>query len=224
MEYNSTRDKLIIPEYGRNVQKLIKYAMDMKDKDERTRMAHLIVSIMAQMNPTVKETSDYKRKLWDHMYFISHFELDVDSPYPKPSADILTEKPKPLGYKEGDPKFRHYGKNVEKLIQAAMEYDEGEEKDELVKTIANHMKKAYLAWNRESVSDELIEDHLKSLSRGRLELKEGQQLNTTSEILAKTRSKKKFVKKDQPHHQHRGRRDHHQQNSNYQGRRRRINQ
>ncbi|MCF8233621.1 MAG: DUF4290 domain-containing protein [Bacteroidales bacterium] len=219
MEYNSTRDKLIIPEYGRNVQKLIKFTMDMKDRDERTRMAHLIVSIMAQMNPTVKETSDYKRKLWDHMYFISDFKLEVDSPYPKPSADILTEKPKPLGYKEGDPKFRHYGKNVEKLIKAAVDFEDGEVKDALVMTIANHMKKAYLAWNRESVSDELIEDHLKSLSGGRLELKEDQQLNSTSDILAKTR-KKKFVKKEQ-HHQQRGRRDH-QQNSNY-NRRRRIN-
>jgi len=221
MEYNSTRDKLIIPEYGRNVQKLIKFTIDMKDRDERTRMAHLIVSIMAQMNPTVKETSDYKRKLWDHMYFISNFKLDVDSPYPKPSADILTEKPKPLGYKEGDPKFRHYGKNVEKLIKTAMEFEEGEVKDALVITIANHMKKAYLAWNRESVNDELIEDHLKSLSGGRLELKEGQQLNSTSDILAKTR-KKKFVKKEQ-HHQQRGRRDY-QQNNNYQNRRRRTNQ
>ncbi len=100
MEYNTTREKLVIPEYGRNVQKLIEYTIKLEDKDERTRMAYLIVNIMAQMNPQVKDSGDYKRKLWDHMIIISDFKLDVDSPYPFPSPEKLAEKPKPVGYKE----------------------------------------------------------------------------------------------------------------------------
>lgn len=195
MEYNTTREKLIIPEYGRNVQKLIEYALTIEDKEKRNNMAHLIVHIMAQMNPQVRENGDYRRKLWDHMFFISEFKLDVDSPYPKPSPDILTEKPEPLEYKENEIKFRHYGKNVEKIITAAIEFKEGEEKDALIKTIANHLKKSYLNWNRESVNDELINQHLKILSDGKLSLKEDVQLNSTSEILAKTK-KKKHTKRD----------------------------
>ncbi len=195
MEYNTTRDQLVIPEYGRNVQKLIKYAIKIKDKKKRNEMAHLIVHVMAQMNPHVRETSDFKRKLWDHIFIISDFKLDVDSPYPKPSPDILTEKPKQLKYKEEDIEFRYYGKNVERLIKKAAEYKDGEEKDALIKAIANHLKKSYLSWNRESVSDNLINEHLKSISHGKLEIKEGMQLNSTSEILAKTK-RRRFNKKN----------------------------
>ncbi len=214
MEYNTTREKLIIPEYGRNVQKLIEYAMTIEDREKRNNMAHLIVHIMAQMNPHVRENSDYRRKLWDHMFFISDFKLDVDSPYPKPTADILTEKPQPLEYKGNEIKFRHYGKNVEKIIQAAIEFEEGEEKDALIQTIANHLKKSYLSWNRESVNDSMINEHLKTLSDGKLYLKEDIQLNSTSEILAKTK-KKRHIKRDK-----RDSRDN--RNNNYSNRRRRT--
>ncbi len=193
MEYNSTREKLVIPEYGRNVQKLIAFAMTIEKKEARSEMAKLIVNIMAQMNPQVRDTSDFKRKLWDHMYIISDFKLDVDSPYPMPSPDILTEKPQPVGYKENNIKFKHYGKNIEMIIEKAIAYEEGPEKDALIKTIANHLKKSYLNWNRESVNDELIEQHLDSLSDSKLKLKENMQLAATSEILAKTR-RKKFTK------------------------------
>jgi hypothetical protein len=190
MEYNTTREKLVIPEYGRNVQKLIDYTVNIKDKDERTRMAYLVVNIMAQMNPQVRESGDYKRKLWDHMFIISDFKLDVDAPYPVPSPDQLTEKPTPIEYKENEIAYRHYGMKVELIIKKAREYEDGEEKDALVKTIANHLKKSYLNWNRDSVNDELIHQHLSELSEGKLKLSENEQLTATSENLAKTRKKK----------------------------------
>jgi len=190
MEYNTTREKLIIPEYGRNVQKLIDLSIKLEDRNERTRMAYLIVNIMAQMNPSVRESGDYKRKLWDHMFIISNFKLDVESPYPMPSPDQLNEKPQPVGYKENKIRYRHYGKNVELIIEKALEFAEGEEKEALVKTIANHLKKSYLNWNRDSVNDELIYQHLDELSEGKLKLKEDVQLSSTSDILAHTRKKK----------------------------------
>lgn len=193
MEYNTTREKLIIPEYGRNVQKLIDYTIKIKDKDERTRMAYLVVNIMSQMNPQVRDSGDYKRKLWDHMFIISDFKLDVEAPYPKPSPEILYEKPEPIEYKEKDIAYRHYGKNIELMIQKALEYEEGEEKDALIEIIANHLKKSYLSWNRDSVNDELIHQHLSELSGEKLKLKDDVQLTATSEILAKTR-KKRFSK------------------------------
>lgn len=190
MEYNTTRNKLVIPEYGRNIQKLIDYAMTIEDKAKRTNMAYLIVYIMAQMNPQSRDSGDYKRKLWDHMFIISNFKLDVDSPYPAPSPESLYEKPQKLDYNENEIAFKHYGKNLEKIIAKAMDYEDGAEKDALIRTIANHMKKSYLNWNRDSVNDQLIFDHLEILSNGKLKLKENQELSTTSEILAKTRRKK----------------------------------
>lgn len=221
MEYNSTRKKLVIPEYGRNIQKLINYAVDMEDRKKRTQMAYLIVHIMASMNPQVRDSADYKRKLWDHMFIISGFKLDVDAPYPKPSPDVLTEKPKRLEYGNQEIRFRHYGKNVEKIIEKAKEYEEGEEKDALVQIIANHLKKSYLNWNRDSVNDQLIEDHLKLLSGGALELNEKQELAPTAEILSKAR-RKKFNPRQQNDNQRGGggsnHRDNRRRRSNYSNR------
>ncbi|MDZ7741485.1 MAG: DUF4290 domain-containing protein [Bacteroidota bacterium] len=190
MEYNSTRDKLIIPEYGRNIQKLIKYTIGVEDRQKRTVMAHLIVDIMSQTVPASRDSGDYKRKLWDHMYIISDFKLDVDGPYPPPPEDILTEKPKRLPYSHGEIRFPHYGKNLEDMIRKAVEFEEGEEKKALIITIANHMKKSYLNWNRDSVNDNMIKDHLELLSNGKIKLGENVELNSTSDILSKSRQKR----------------------------------
>ncbi len=197
MEYNSTREKLIIPEYGRNIQKLIKYAIGVEDRQKRTVMAHLIVDIMSQTVPASRDSGDYKRKLWDHMYIISDFKLDVDGPYPPPPEDILTEKPQKLPYNHGEIRFPHYGKNLEEMIKKAVEYEEGEEKKALILTIANHMKKSYLSWNRDSVNDNMIKDHLELLSQGKIKLGEDVELNSTSDILSKNRTKKKFDPRQQ---------------------------
>ena len=192
MEYNTARNKLVISEYGRNIQKMIEYTTTIEDSEKRNKSANLIINIMAQMNPRIRESGDYKHKLWDHMFMISDFKLDVDSPYPKPSKNILYSKPEKIPYQDNNIRFRHYGKNIEKIINKAIEYEDGPEKDALIKTIANHLKKSYLNWNRDSVNDELILDHLASLSKDNLKLNKEVRLNNTSEILERNR-RKKFV-------------------------------
>ena len=192
MEYNTARNKLVISEYGRNIQKMIEYATTIEDREQRNKSANLIVNIMAQMNPRIRESGDYKHKLWDHMFIISDLKLDVDSPYPKPSKNILYSKPEKIPYQDNNIRFRHYGKNIEKIINKAIKYEDGPEKDALIKTIANHLKKSYLNWNRDSVNDELILDHLASLSKDNLKLNKEVRLNNTSEILERNK-RKKFV-------------------------------
>lgn len=191
MEYNSQREKMIIPEYGRNIQKMIEYAVSLEDKEKRTQSAHFIVNVMAGMNPTIKESNDYLQKLWDHMQIISGFRLDVDSPFPPPSEDTLVKKPEILGYADKKIRFRHYGKNIENIILKAIEYEDGEEKDALIFAIANYLKKSYLSWNRDSVNDQTIAKHLFDMSGGKLELKEGISLVATSEVVSKNKPKKK---------------------------------
>lgn len=190
MEYNTGRDKLIISEYGRNVQKLVKHALSIEDREKRTKFAKVIVQIMGQLNPSARETSDYLHKLWDHLYIISDFKLDVDSPYPPPSKEILTTKPEMIQYRDNNIRYKVYGSNIEKIIKVAKTFEEGPEKKALIHTIANHLKKSYLNWNRDSVNDELIFEHLEKLSSGDLKLHEDLSLSTTNDILAKNKRKK----------------------------------
>lgn len=204
MEYNTTRDKLLISEYGRNVQKLVRRAMEIEDREKRTKFAKVIVQIMGQMNPSIRESGDFRHKLWDHLHIIADFKLDVDSPYPLPERDVLTAKPDKINYSENNIKFKMYGSNIARIIEKAVEFEDGADKDILVHAIANHLKKSYLAWNRESVDDELIFEHLNTLSKGRLEVKEELRLNTTNEILS--RNKKKKVTKIPQKNQQRKRR------------------
>jgi len=190
MEYNTTRNKLKISEYGRNVQKLVNLAKTIEDRELRTKFAKVIVGIMGQMNPTIRDSGDFRHKLWDHLYIIADFDLDVDAPYPTPSREMLEKKPVRLTYGEKNIRYRMYGANIVKIIEKAMEHEEGEEKDALIHAIANHLKKSYLSWNRESVDDEQIFEHLETLSKGNLKLKEELKLNTTNEILSRNRKKK----------------------------------
>ena len=146
---------------------------------------------MSQINPNKKDTNDYQRTLWDHMYIISQFRLVVDGPYPPPSQEELTKKPEKIEYSDNKIRFRHYGKNIESIIEKAIEYEEGAERDALITTIANHLKKSYLNWNRESVADETIVSHLKNISHNKLELKEDVRLVSTSDVLARNKQKKR---------------------------------
>ena len=190
MEYNTARKNLVMPEYGRNIQKMILYAISVEDREKRTKVATTIVNIMAQMHPKLRESGDYKQKLWDHLYIVSDFKLDVDGPYPPPARDVLYARPKPLAYSDENIKYRHYGYNIQNIIEKAIAYEDGPEKDALIKTIANHMKKSYLNWNRDSVNDELIYKHLEELSSGNLKLADDVRLNETNDILARNRKKK----------------------------------
>jgi len=196
MEYYTQLEKLIIPEYGRNIQMMIEYIVNLPDKTKRNRMANSLVNIMALMHPEMREVGDVRRKLWDHLYIMSDFKLDVDSPFPPPSPQVLFDKPQQLSYPFKDIKFRHYGKNLELLIEKAIQMEDGAPKEAFIRAIANHMKKSYLTWNRDSVSDEVIGQHLSILSEGKLKLSEDIHLVNTTDILAVTRSKKKkFIEK-----------------------------
>ncbi len=179
MEYNTSLPHLIIPEYGRNVQKMIDFACTVEDKEERNRVARAIIDIMGQLNPHLRDVNDFRHKLWDHLFIISDFKLDVDSPYPRPSKETFQTKPDRVNYPHDDIRFKHYGKIVEKLIAEAIAMEEGEMKDALVESIANLMKRSYMMWNRDTVSDEVIGEHLVTLSKNKLKLKEHMRLSVT---------------------------------------------
>lgn len=168
MEYNTSLPHLIISEYGRNIQKMIDFAKTVKDREERNRVARAIIDVMGQLNPHLRDVTDFKHKLWDHLFIISEFKLDVDSPYPKPTPETFKTKPERVMYPSNDIRYKHYGKTVERIIAKAKEYPEGEERDALVEQIANLMKRSYLNWNRDSVNDEVIINQLDELSKGKL--------------------------------------------------------
>lgn len=176
MEYNTSLPPMIIPEYGRNIQKMIAHAVAVEDREERNKMARAIIDVMGQLNPHLRDINDFKHKLWDHLFIISDFKLDVDSPYPRPEPETFTSKPDRVDYPHGNIRFLYYGKTVENLIKKAIEMEEGDMKENLVETIANLMKKFYGVWNREVTSDDVIIEHLDILSKGKLKLKENTKL------------------------------------------------
>ena len=177
LEYNSSRNKLVISEYGRHIQKLVEHALTLKDKEERQKMANGIIDIMGELNPQLRDVADFKHKLWDHLFVISNFELDVDSPYEKPIIERLFEKPDPLSYPNNKIKYNHYGKVIELMIDEAVKMEDQELKSKLVIAIANQMKKSYVNWNLDTVEDEIILNQLTKLSKGKLSVPEGTELS-----------------------------------------------
>lgn len=212
LKYNTSQPKLIIPEYGRNIQKMIDYAINVKDKEERNKVARSIIDIMGQLNPHLRDVTDFKHKLWDHLFIISDFKLDVDSPYPKPTRETFISKPDQLKYPSRKIKYGHYGKTVERLIEKAIEYTEGEEKQALVASIANLMKRSYLNWNRDSVTDEVIIKQLEQLSGGKLKLPEDFKLNNTADMLPRNTSSGSGKKRNHRNDKHRNNRGRHNRN------------
>ena len=169
-DYNSTRPKLILAEYGRNVQNMVDYICTVPDRAERNRLAQVVIDMMAVLNPHLREVSDFKHKLWDHLYIISDFKIDVDSPYPAPNKEEIRHKPEPLQYPNHRIRYKHYGHTVEQMINKAVCISDGETKVKMTLGIANFMKMAYLTWNKDAVADEQILTDLKTLSNGQLEL------------------------------------------------------
>lgn len=170
MEYNTQREQLKINDYGRCVSKLIDYAKAIEDREERTKMAHHIVDVMALVNPKIKERTDYRRILWDHLMMMADFNLDVDCPYPIEPKETVEAHPHPIRYSDSKIRYRHYGRALEDMIRAVAEMPEGEEKSLLSQQIAHTMKRQYLQWNRDSVDDDLIREQLTELSGGRITL------------------------------------------------------
>ncbi len=196
-DYNTSRKRLILPEYGRSVHKMVDHTINIEDKEERNKAAKTLISIMGNLNPQLRDFSDYKHKLWDHLAIISDFKLDVDSPFEKPEPGKFAEKPKQLLYTQESIKYKHYGKYIEMMVKKATEMEEGEEKNFLIKMLANHMKKSYLTWNRENVSDEQIFSDLRELSNSKINLQTSDfKLSETRDILQKNRNKKRTQRKN----------------------------
>lgn len=189
-DYNTTRDALVIKEYGRNVQELVKYALTIEDKDKRTKLAHIIISVMQQVNPspTSNPTEEYFKKLWNHIYMISGYELDIDYPYEVSENEIVNHNPEHVDYKDNNIRFRFYGKNTEFIIKGIADMEESPERLALLVAMANQMKEMYISWNKSIVGDELINKHIDVLSDGKLSLPEGLELISSNEVLRKLRA------------------------------------
>lgn len=183
LEYNTERPKMLIPEYGRNVQKMVDFAITIADREERNKVATSIIAVMGELKQHLRDAEDYKHKLWTHLFIMSEFQLDVDSPYPIPEKEKLAKKPERMVYPKGLIKFGHYGKKVEELIVVACEMEEGDEKLALTKTIANTMKKFHLMFNSSSIDEAVIMQHLSKLSQGKLTIEDLSFFTDTREIL-----------------------------------------
>jgi len=178
MQYNTSRKSLIISEYGRSIQEMVEFTVQLEDRDERTKAAKTIVNAMAILNPQLREFVDYKHKLWDHLYIISDFKLDCDSPYPMPDKDLTHVKPDPMPYPHKNIKLRHYGSTIELMIKEALKMEDTPERQQVVEAIANFMKMSYLTWNRDSVDDDVIREQLREFSGGQLEIREDMKLTS----------------------------------------------
>jgi len=170
MEYNTQKTQLHLPEYGRIIQQLVERCKELSTKEERNEMAMAIIDFMGQRNPQLRDEENYKHKLWDHLFILANYDLDVDSPYPLPTREQLAEKPKKMEYPKLQGDFKFYGKSILQLIEKAIELETGDEKEALIEVIANNMKKSYNVYNKEHVTDDVIFRHLKELSENRLDL------------------------------------------------------
>ena len=193
LEYNTEREHLIIPEYGRHIQKMINYAKSRETKEERNKLAKAIIAVMGNLQPHLRDVPDFQHKLWDQLFIMSNFELDADSPFSKPTKELFEERPEPLKYPQNHPKYRFYGNNIKTMIDVANTWEEGDLKEALIYTIANHMKKCFLNWNKDTVEDDVIYDHLYELSGGKINLKNSDEdLSDASSLM---RSKNKYSAK-----------------------------
>jgi len=195
-DYNTTRKHLVLPEYGRNVQKMVDHIRSVEDRDERNRLAKALINVMGNLNPHLRDIADFKHKLWDHLAIMSQFELDIDSPYETPTPGKLRSKPRVVKYPQSRIRYKHYGKAIQMMIDKALEMENEEERKILIVLIANHMKKQYLTWNKDAVQDQVIFNDLKELSNGQIVLTEDDlKLAEAKDILSKNRKKKNVSRK-----------------------------
>ena len=199
MDYNTQRKRLILPEYGRNIQKMIDHALTIEDKEERNKAAKTIIDVMGNLYPHLRDVPDFRHKLWDHIAIMSDFKLDIDTPYPLPSIEELNEKPEKIPYSTNRIKFKHYGKTVERYLSKLDKLENEEDKKSLLTLIANHMKKSFLIWKKDSVEDIQIMEDLSRISDVG-ELKEDINLSGSKELLTKrSKTPKKGYKPFQKH-------------------------
>ena len=189
LQYNSERTPLIIPEYGRHLHIMVNQMLETEDREERNKKAKAIIGVMGNLNPHLRDVPDFQHKLWDQLFIMSDFNLDVDRPFEKPIREFLEERPQPLTYPQNFPKYRFYGNNIKSMIDVARKWEEGEIKDALVFNIANHMKKCFLSWNKDTVDDQVIFNHLTELSENTLSVNPTHLPLTSSEEFLKSKPK-----------------------------------
>ncbi|HUH35829.1 MAG TPA: DUF4290 domain-containing protein [Moheibacter sp.] len=203
MEYNTTRTPIIIPEYGRHVQEMVNYCLTLEDEKDRNQFAAVIIDVLGELNPHLRDVPDFQHKLWDQLFIISDFKLKVDSPYPIPTKEDVNTRPNRVPYPKGEYKYKYYGKNIREMIEVALSW-EGDKQEGLIMVIANHMKKCYLLWNRDTVDDATIYKHLYELSNQRIDLRNSEETLISSErILQSTPSNSRNHQNNQ--NQRRGR-------------------
>ena len=185
LTYNTEKEQIVIPEYGRCIQEMIKKLPEIEDREQRTEAAKYIISVMVQMNPSIKQSSDYEHKLWDHLYIISGYNLDVDSPYAPPTPASRQKKPQHIGYQNNEIKYGHYGHYIIKMIEAAAKEENDEVREALAYSLAGQMKRNYMEWNKNVVNDQVILDDLKAISGGRLVIDDEAKMNAAGEVLGK---------------------------------------
>lgn len=189
MDYNSNQKKLVLPEYGRNIQNMVDYVVTIEDREERQRAAQTIIDVMGNLYPYLRDVEDFRHKLWDHLCIMADFKLDIDYPYALPDMEVLRAKPNNIPYNSGTIKYKHYGIVVQKMIKRTAEFEEGPDKDLLVQMIADHMKKCYLTWNKETVDDERVMADFQELSKGRIDVPEDFQLKDSKDLIFNTKKK-----------------------------------
>lgn len=180
MDYNTNRGKLVMKEYGRYIQRIVQNCMQEKDRDRRNQFAKEIIELMGQLNPHLRNVEDFRHKLWDHLFIMSDYQLDVDSPYPIKKREEIEKKPGKLPYPQSKIKYKHYGKHVESLIDKAKNTEDPDKKKEFTNCIGNFMKLVYDNWSNEDINDDTIKNDLRMLSKGELNVSEGQDLGTLS--------------------------------------------
>ena len=197
-DYNTTRKPLKLPEYGRNLQRMVDYMQTIEDRKERTRAARTIISVMAGMYPQTRDLEDFEHKLWDHLAIMTNFKLDVDAPYEMPTEEKLAEKPRRVPYTSRKIRFKHYGYLVEEIIEEIIKMEDGPAREQAIEDLANQMKRQYLMWNRRQVSDEAIFKDLEELSRGALKMNRNIVLRSDKDLV--------IIMPTQPKHQNRKKR------------------
>ena len=178
MDYNSSRSKLVLKEYGRHVQKIVENCVQEPDRDKRNKFAKEIIELMGQLNPHLRNVEDFRHKLWDHLFIMSDFKLDVDSPYPIKERAEIEKRPKPLPYPQSRIKYKHYGKNVEALVAKAITTEDAEKKAGFTQCIGNFMKLVYQNWSKDEVNNETVKNDIRLLSKGQLQISDDQDIDS----------------------------------------------
>ena len=177
LDYNTSREKLAMPEYGRNVLEMVEQLKQIEDRDKRSRQARAVVKSMEILNPQVHQQENYEQKLWDHLYMIAGYDLDIDAPYPAPHPDVINSRPDPIPLNTKPIKARHYGRNIESIIDLIASEPDGEVKTAMIRSLAIYMRQQYLIWNKDTVADETIFADIERLSEGRVKVPEGLELS-----------------------------------------------